>query len=100
MMVHAIFHGGNSYSTNWTVEDVETFNSLNDAKEIFRYRTDNQDKRYPVTDESAEMMIFYLDPREPDDKRIRVGNVVLICDLMPDKILKRGPHGGVSVNPA
>lgn len=99
MMVHAVFHGGSSYSTNWTVDDVETFNSLTDAIYTFRYRTDNQDRRYPVTDESAEMWIFYLDPRETSPQ-VRVGNVVLICNLMPDKILKRGPKGGVAINPA
>lgn len=98
MMVHAIFHGGSCYSTNWTVEDVETFNSLTDAKEIFRYRTDHQDRRYPVTDETAEMWIFYQDPVKENSTQLRVGNVVLICDLVPDKILRRGPHGGVSVD--
>lgn len=99
MTVFGIFHGGSCYSTNWTVDDVEFFQSLTEAKEIFRYRTDHQDRRYPVTDETAEMWIFLADPVKENSTQLMVGNVVLICDLTPDKILRRGPHGGVSVVP-
>ena len=87
MRVYGIFHGGHSYSTHWTVEDIEQFNSLHHAKETFWSRTD-WDPYYPCTDESAEMWIFLADPVEGD---------ILHSDLYPDRIINLGPRGGVVV---
>lgn len=97
MRVYGIFHGGCCYNTNWTADDVEQFWSMTEAKETFRFRTDNQDQRFPCTDETAEMWVFTTDPSL--DSRVKVGETVLICNLSPDALITRGPKGGVMVTP-
>jgi len=89
MQVYGIYHGGHSYSTRVTNQDIEEFNSLKHARDIFESRN-NFDPYYPCTDETASMWLFFTDPSNhelPDDALIDSG--------YPDRVLEVGPRGGV-----
>lgn len=77
-MIYGIFHGGGSYSTKWTARDIEEFDDLGDAIEVFDCRIDH-DPHYPCCDETAEMWVFNLHPLAE----------LLAGDLYPDKIITR-----------
>ena len=91
MKVYGIFHGGCNYSQTITNRDVEEFRSIKQARDIFESRVDF-DPYYPCVDESAEMLLFFSDPRndETDDES-------LIDPGYPDMVLSMGPRGGVHI---
>ncbi|MBU2346683.1 MAG: hypothetical protein KJ888_21030 [Gammaproteobacteria bacterium] len=90
MKCFGIFYGGCSYSNMWANENVETFKSIAHAKDVFWTRTSTNHPYYPTIDETAEMMIFFNDPRTWDAKPCE-----LIEDLYPDRIIKTGPRCGI-----
>lgn len=77
-MIYGIFHGGGSYSTEWTERDIEEFDDLGDAIEVFDCRIDF-DPFYPCCDETAQMWVFMKNPL----KALIAGN------LYPDKIVTK-----------
>lgn len=89
MRVWAIFHGGFSYSPNWTEGDVEEFDSIAEAQRAFETRIAGYDSYYPATDDSASMWLFWADvrvARDPD---------AYLTDILPDRVLAIGPRGGL-----
>ena len=92
MKVYGIFYGGCNYSQTITNRSVEEFSSIKQARDIFESRADF-DPYYPCVDEeSAEMQLFFSDPRndEDDDSLIDPG--------YPDRVLSMGPRGGVHIS--
>ncbi len=81
MKVWGMWHGGSSYSHPCVKDDVESFDSLAQAKRIFedRYR---YDLRYPCVTAEASMTVWFRDPR---DER----------DPYPDRVIELGPRGGI-----
>ncbi len=70
---------GSSYAAP-SLEDVEHFGSLQEAKEDFEERYDNLNSRTPCVDETAETWISWG-----------------VHDFIeyPDMIIKFGPRGGI-----
>lgn len=85
MKVWILWHGGPSYVVGTVDEDVETFDSLRDAKRAFSYRAERRDPYYPCVEDSSAL-VWRTDPR---GKR----------DPYPDLELVMGPRGGVQVRP-
>lgn len=95
MTVYGLFHGGYSYSPPDLYDDLETFPSINAAKEALdeRYHSDmrihcthhyadgHAKRVLHLCDESAELQLFLTDPR--------------IGDFYPDQRLFIGPRGGI-----
>lgn len=98
MHVYALWHGGDSYSSGSIHNgDLEWFESLRAAKEVFRERYESSGRRtvefcyidrpwestyVPAVNESASMDIYTYDPRETDDP-------------YPDFRLSFGPRMGI-----
>jgi hypothetical protein len=80
--VWALWHGGYSYAHPNVIDDLESFDSLADAKIAFEQRYRNWGGDTPVVDESATMMIFH---EEPGD------------DPYPDKIITVSRRGTAKV---
>jgi hypothetical protein len=81
MKVYGLFYGGSNYSAG-SVEDVEEFDSIKEAKDTLWRRSDF-DPMFPCVDDAqAEIQLFFTDPR---DRR----------DPYPDRILKLGKRGGI-----
>ena len=57
MKVLAAWHGGNSYS-HPSVDDIESFDSIEAAKKEFRRRRHGHDSYYPLVDNDSYMLIF------------------------------------------
>ena len=89
MKCYGLFHGGGSYSPWVCNRDIESFDSIQQAKYIFEARL-NFDPHFPCVDEEqATMILFFDDPRtegEPDD---------FIDTSLPDRLLETGPRGGI-----
>lgn len=98
-MIYAIWHGGSSYSFGEIPEDLETFDSIRDAKNALRERRDKgygyrqsfrrpdgtvEEILTPAVDESSTMTLYFYDPSEAHDP-------------YPDRMLSFGPRGGVNV---
>ena len=94
MKVYGIFHGGCNYSQNITNRSVEEFSSIKQARDIFESRADF-DPYYPCVDESAEMQLFFSDPRNDEDE---TDDESLIDPGYPDRVLSLGPRGGVHIS--
>lgn len=94
MKTYGVYHGGRNYSTYWTNQDVEEFDSLQSARDTFESRNDF-DPHFPCTDESAEMQLFLIDPRSENSKPTDA-----FCDIYPDRLLTIGPRGGTVMMPA
>lgn len=92
MKVYGIFHGGCNYSKTITNRSVEEFSSIKHARDIFGSRADF-DPYYPCVDESAEMHLFFSDPRNDEDS-----DDSLIDPGYPDRVLSLGPRGGVHIS--
>lgn len=98
IMLYALWHGGSSYSPS-DMDSLETFPSLDAARDAFRERYMSgdrwpQDFTYadgrkastctPAVDTSASMLLYGYDPRET-------------LDPYPDRLMAMGPRGGVFV---
>jgi len=99
MRVYGQWFGGSSYSVPQVDEEVEVFASMSEAYTRFSDRywfgysfdqpftfADGQtvSTRTPCVDLSAEMRLYFTDPRE-------------MRDPYPDRVVSFGPHGGVRV---
>lgn len=80
--VFATWHGGYSYSPPSIPEHVETFASLEAARDAFQARYWNRDGSTPCVDESASMALYLADPSDS-------------ADPYPDALLTIGPRGGI-----
>lgn len=89
MKVYGIFHGGSSYSTYWTNQDVEEFATIQAAKNALESRH-SFDPFYPCVDESASFWLFFEDPRNTD-----LPKDSLIDPGYPDRVLEVGKRGGI-----
>lgn len=81
MKVFAQFYGGSSYAAP-DVDDVEEFQSLAAASDALRERIAGQDSYFPAVSDDAQFTIFFYDPRGE-------------FDAYPDRIIRRGPRGGM-----
>ncbi len=77
-MIYGIFHGGGSYSVEWTDQDIEKFTDLAEAIEVFDERIEF-DPFYPCCDEDAQMWVFFNNP----SIMLKAGN------LYPAKIITK-----------
>lgn len=83
--VWAAWHGGPNYSPTPT-DEAEPFPSLAAVRAMMTDRADNRDGTTPcVTDD--EVTVWFYDPREE-------------ADPYPDRLLTRGPRGGIRVERA
>lgn len=89
MKCYGIFHGGYSYSPNWTESDVEEFDSIAEAQRAFEGRIAGYDSYYPATDDSASMWLFWA------DVRVQGNPEAYLSDILPDRVLAIGPRGGL-----
>lgn len=80
MKVHCLWYGGCNYAAP-RLEDLETFDSLTQAKRVFDGRMTNASGQFPCVDESAEMHVYFGEYTENG----------------PDRIIKFGPRGGLVV---
>lgn len=87
MKVYGLWYGGSSYSAPEVERDTEEFNSIQEAKDTFQRRYDNDDYATPCVSDESEMHLFFSDPREMDDP-------------YPDRVLRFGPRGGVIMSTA
>jgi len=89
MKCYGLFHGGSSYSTHVTNRDIESFSTIERAKDAFQTRID-WDPYYPcVVAEQATMMLFFEDPRTDGVE------IDLIDPGYPDRTIMCGPKGGL-----
>ena len=86
MKVYALWYGGSSYAAPSIPEDIEEFDSIREARDVFESRADF-DPYFPCVDESSEMHLFFADPRESGEE-------------YPDRVLFLGPRGGVRMDHA
>jgi len=94
MKCYGIYYGGSSYSAGpYTNSDVREYDSMAMAKGIFEVL--EHDPYYPCVDQTAEMQVFFEDPRTEDDELD--GDKVLIDPGYPDRIIRFGPRNGVVV---
>lgn len=77
MRVKALWYGGSSYSAPDPARDLETFNSLRDARAAFESRADHDPYR-PCVDESTELHVYIGEYSENG----------------PDRIFRLGTRGG------
>lgn len=92
MKVYGLWHGGSNYSQGGR-EDIETFDSLREARDAFERRASGTDSYYPgVSDETPEGggSEMWLWPEMPDNDG----------DLYPWRTMTFGPRGGIIVSPA
>ncbi len=80
--VFGLWYGGSSYSTPMITEDLESFDSIRDALDIFEARYNNRDGRFPCVGSDCRLELFLS---EPDS------------DPIPDRIVKIGPRGGIVI---
>ena len=75
-----LWYGGSNYSAPDPSRDLETFASLQDAKDTFWRRADF-DPHYPCVDEETAELHVYFGAEYNEDG--------------PDRIVRMGPRGGV-----
>lgn len=95
--VYALWHGGYSYGLSDGWDGLEWFPSLAAARRAHRDRYDSNGLRrvrfayverepewyyVPAVDASAEMLVWYWDPRTS-------------ADPYPDRLVRFGPRGGI-----
>lgn len=87
MKVWMIWQGGPNYAVS-DIADAEEFSTLYDAVFAYRWRASGIDPYYPCV-EGSEGHLFFYDPR------LASGG-----DHYPDRIISKGPRGGVRVDHA
>lgn len=89
MQVYAVFSGGVNYSTGsvYNAEDVEVFASLKSAGDTLWSRRAGRDSYYPNVDDTAQMSVYFADPRPTGQE-------------YPDRVITVGPRGGIRVERA
>lgn len=82
MKVSVMWWGGRNYS-HPTIDDIEHFNSLKEAKEVFLNRYNNTDFSTPYVSDNCNMCVA-------------VGTVDYM--ELPDYIISLGPRGGMIID--
>jgi len=92
MKTWMLWHGGSSYGVGTIPEDVESFDSLQDALHEFQAREEGWNTYYPcVSDETPEnggasAWLWFAFPEGSDP--------------YPDRVVEFGPRGGLVVSNA